>query len=582
MSESGKSINNIRINDLIWFTLQDELISFRYKGLPEDVHFTISFNNKSEYLNLHLTKNIKGIPVEEKPKIYIFYVKKSVLKEVSDKIMLGLLSKFLSQLNTEELKNKFTNETKFIPYELLNDSTLTDNAAAQITDSFKDISKVEKGTRLKIDGDLEAKFLEIAASETIQNLTNDFAVTLTEEVFTKSNSGIVFLKEETFGIIKIEGQWFRLDFNISLLELLKSVILEPWATQIQNYIHSSIEHISTATKKADVAPFNKPIPLVKVTNQKRPARIESDMLKRDKRWEIFYGDISLEDFVNQKLPKFHFKNEVNQEIKDSFDIVFRILKHAYFEYPFLDVAVTKALHILEMAFKIRYRELNQGENWNDRKPLKALMDWFQNRHYFESNNPSFLNHVREIRNHLSHPTRNNLAGTVGLPWVTTVMDLINGLYENIDLRIKRWESTKELKSKFDNFLVNGARLKLIETTYYIYGCGPVAVDNRLEPTLCYFTLLPLFDVTSTIPKIPYLFSYPVNWLSFQKTSIELSMGIGKITLSNDLSAIEIDEISAFKAKLDEDKNFRVHHSMLLFDSENTIRNSIRESDSSRN
>lgn len=30
------------------------------------------------------------------------------------------------------------------------------------------------------------------------------------------------------------------------------------------------------------------------------------------RWEIFYGNISLEDFVNKKLPRFHFKKEVNQ------------------------------------------------------------------------------------------------------------------------------------------------------------------------------------------------------------------------------------------------------------------------------
>ncbi|HRJ31371.1 MAG TPA: hypothetical protein PLV21_02265 [Cyclobacteriaceae bacterium] len=300
-------------------------------------------------------------------------------------------------------------------------------------------------------------------------------------------------------------------------------------------------------------------------------------LKRDKRWEIFYGDISIEDFVEKKLPRFYFKDGVNQEIKDSFEIVYKILTHAYFEYAFLDVAVTKALHILEMGLKIRYRELNNGNEWDEKKPLKALLNWFRDRHYFESNNPDFLNHVREIRNHLSHPNRNNLAGTVGLPWITTVMDLINGLYENIELRVKRWESTKQYKDKFETFLKDGAKLKLMDDTILIYGCGQVIVDNRQEPALCYFSLLPTFDVKSTTPKMPYLFSYPVDMLTFQNNTIDLSLGTNKITLSNDLSITESEKINSFKSTVNEDPDFRIHQSIMHFDAENMIRNSIRES-----
>jgi hypothetical protein len=303
-----------------------------------------------------------------------------------------------------------------------------------------------------------------------------------------------------------------------------------------------------------------------------------EMLKRDRRWEIFYGDISIEEFAHKKLPKFYFKKEVNKEIKESFETVYKLLIHAYFEYVLLDVAVTKALHILEMALKIRYRELNDGQDWNEKRPLKALMDWFQEHHYFESNNPSFLGYVRDIRNYLSHPTRNNLAGTVGLPWVTTVMDLINGLYENIELRKQRWKSTKEFKSNFDNFLKNGARLTLMENTFIVYGCGLVEVDNRQEPALCYIALLPLFDTASTDPKIPFIISYPINLLTFQSQSVELSMGTNKIVLSNGLSTTESETINSFKLKLNEDMDFRAHESMLLFEAENIIRNSIRESE----
>jgi hypothetical protein len=300
-------------------------------------------------------------------------------------------------------------------------------------------------------------------------------------------------------------------------------------------------------------------------------------LKRDKRWEIFYGDISIEDFVEKKLPRFYFKDEVDQEIKDSFKIVFKILTHAYFEYAFLDVAVTKALHILELGLKIRYRELNNGNEWDEKKPLKSLLNWFHERHYFESNNPDFLNHVREMRNLLSHPTHNNLAGTVGLPWISTVMDIINGLYEDIELRVKRWESTKEYKTKFEAFLKDGAKLKLMEDTILIYRCGQVIVDNRKEPALCYFSLLPLFDVASSTPKKSYIFSYRADWLTFENDTIDLSMGTNKIALSSALDSSEFETINKFKSLLADNMDYKVQQLMLLFDAENTIRESIRKS-----
>ena len=64
-------------------------------------------------------------------------------------------------------------------------------------------------------------------------------------------------------------------------------------------------------------------------------------LSRDKRW-FDDGNTSLEEFVNI-LPKINFYDKVNQDVKDAFQTVRNLLIHSYFQYLFVDIAVTKAL-----------------------------------------------------------------------------------------------------------------------------------------------------------------------------------------------------------------------------------------------
>jgi hypothetical protein len=229
------------------------------------------------------------------------------------------------------------------------------------------------------------------------------------------------------------------------------------------------------------------------------------MLKRDSRWDIFYPDISLEEFANEKMPKAIFKDAVNIQIKNAFEIVHKLLTHSYFEYLFLDIAVTRALQIFEMSLVLRYKELSDGKEWDLKtKPLKQLIGWFRERHYFEINDERFLTHVRESRNALSHLKGHNFGGIASIHWIDTVCDLINGLYDDVDLRKQRWEATNEFQIKLDAFLSKGAKFQYLDVTYYIYSLGPLKVDNRVEPISCHFSLLPIFDPTSTNPKVPIM------------------------------------------------------------------------------
>jgi hypothetical protein len=180
----------------------------------------------------------------------------------------------------------------------------------------------------------------------------------------------------------------------------------------------------------------------------------NEILQRDGRWEVFYEDISLPEFV-RKLPSVRFYDEVNQDVKEAFKIIHKLMVHSYYEYLFIDVAVTKALQTFEMALKLRYKELNNKE-WNKKSPLEQLIEWFRKRDFFERDDKNYFDHVRGTRNYLSHPERHHFGGSFWFHWISTTIDLINDLYDEVDLRRQRRAITSDIGEKLDTFIINGA------------------------------------------------------------------------------------------------------------------------------
>lgn len=294
------------------------------------------------------------------------------------------------------------------------------------------------------------------------------------------------------------------------------------------------------------------------------------MLSRHKTWDAFYNDISLQDFVDQKIPKIRFKKEVNSEVKNAFEIVHKLLVHSYFEYLFIDIAVTRALHVFEMALKIRFRELNSGKDWPKKAPLVQLINWFRDRNYFEIDNPEFFKHIRDRRNYLSHPTGHHFGGAVGLPWITTALDLINDLYEDLNLRAERKALEKKFIEELSLFLQNGIKYSYLDDVAYIYSHGPVVVNNRTKIAEYAFGLLPMFDHTSFEAKAPLIICMNQG-LDAKEREVKLIDTEGnQLILTNDLSELEREEIKEFKKELQLNESMNAQHQMLIFDTEKNL------------
>lgn len=159
--------------------------------------------------------------------------------------------------------------------------------------------------------------------------------------------------------------------------------------------------------------------------------------------------------------------------------------------------------------------------------------------------------------------------------IHTIVDLINGLYDDVEIRRERWESTNGWGTKLESFLEKGGKLISLNSGFYVYDMGPLKIENRLDPVLCYFSLLPLFDVNDKKSKAPLVFECPLEGLAVEGNKIDFSLGTEVVFLTNELNEEEIDRIETFKSILNSDVEYRMYTSMQILDAKNAINDAIR-------
>ena len=219
-----------------------------------------------------------------------------------------------------------------------------------------------------------------------------------------------------------------------------------------------------------------------------------------------------------------------------------------------------------MALKLRYSELNDGLKPKPTLKLPHLLEWFRSRNYFEIDYQPFFDQVRKVRNHLTHPERNNLFGTVGLPWLNTVVDLINDLYEDINLRDDRKAKESEFNESLASFLKIGARIKYLGGETYIYSQGPVVVNNKVNPIQTTFSLFPIFSVNSSTHLQPIIINVNEGQLKLDSDEVNLiDINNDQVLIKLDLDESEQATINLFRSKVKDVHEFGIQHSFFVFD-----------------
>lgn len=217
----------------------------------------------------------------------------------------------------------------------------------------------------------------------------------------------------------------------------------------------------------------------------------------DPMWEVFGFNSDADVFYKKMVPELFLKKAVDKDIKENIRVVRKLIQLSYCEYKFYDIAAEKVIFTLEMAMKIRYREL-EGKEWKRGDGMDKLVAWFQQRHYIDANDPEYLDRFRKIRNEFAHPVKHRFAGPNMRYFIEQVVLVINELYDDPVLCKERKEFVKLVMGKLNSF--NGRiRCETKNSVLFSYYAWVGFYDNRSVPAITHFYFNPEFTVPGGKP-----------------------------------------------------------------------------------
>lgn len=165
----------------------------------------------------------------------------------------------------------------------------------------------------------------------------------------------------------------------------------------------------------------------------------------DDRWAIF-GTNSIDEHIHKNVVKGVFDDTVPKEIIGDFKTIEYQQVYAYYHWPLMDEALSKGLRLLEMAIKLKAKDLEiplrttglkpKDKNFNQlirevcaEEPLIQLSET--------------IHHLRSLRNILTHMDSNDFVGGTGGIVKRNLMRLVN-LINDLFL------APEELKNKLDS------------------------------------------------------------------------------------------------------------------------------------
>jgi hypothetical protein len=254
-------IDYISIEDFFWIQFREELVSFGHHYLPADVHFTISYNSRSEDINFHLTRNV--FDCLNKPKITIACMNKELFKDLQEPLSAAIFNKLFVPLDIRFWRGKYGRDLCYLSFSELEKDKRKEQVEEKITQSFKEISHVKRKSKLKIKGATEKKITGIIASAKMRNLMLDNLRSVPVKFIHHSDAGFLLTKKQVVPFIRFGDNWYRIKDQVKPMDLLMAGVDTVTSKELVNKFNESLTIIKTAKSYHDTEPYDNPICLVR-------------------------------------------------------------------------------------------------------------------------------------------------------------------------------------------------------------------------------------------------------------------------------------------------------------------------------
>lgn len=247
-----KNIDYFSVNDLFWIQVKEHLISFGYKELPKDIHFTISFNSVRG-INLHVTKNTNDF--KNKPQIGIVTISKDDFDRFENLITKKLLRLILKPFDIGDFKKRNMNKVGFLSFEKIYLGNTGKMIEEKLKGIIKPISKLQKRSRFKIKGDIETAFNENPFSTTFLKKMMKHIRPLNFKSTLFVEGGNLISRKESITVVKIDDKWF--EFNQpDITNLLILLMGENIGNKIKWRLKRAIVLVKNANTYKEVEKYN--------------------------------------------------------------------------------------------------------------------------------------------------------------------------------------------------------------------------------------------------------------------------------------------------------------------------------------
>ena len=217
------------------------------------------------------------------------------------------------------------------------------------------------------------------------------------------------------------------------------------------------------------------------------------MPDKDPIWEHFLDLKTTKDF-NNLSSNLELDNHIPNDIQDRFELVQKLVRYSYYEYDFLDAALSWAFTTFEFALRHKLAEY-LNDNSSD-KGFGNLIDQANNEGLFDYDKQR-IHTLRKIRNDYFHTDRNQKYGILSLNAVLEIAELINGLYEKVDIRIERKKEIRKTNKKIKKLFSNGASFKSRFQFCYLEDLELIYFNNQKENPNYTFWFFPIFPIPDT-------------------------------------------------------------------------------------
>lgn len=207
-------------------------------------------------------------------------------------------------------------------------------------------------------------------------------------------------------------------------------------------------------------------------------------------WNVYNID-SLVSFNEKFVSNIVIHNNCPEDVRAELETAKKLILHSYYEYEFLDIALTHTIFTLEKALRLKWLNIHKSDT---KKTLQNLIDWFFDNGYFETYNVKPLHQLRDIRNGKVHETIKSLGGALFIQKIKSATRFIYDLYEDEVKRKQRKEDIENIIKLLEQIDKDGCILELNNKRYIIFKIIPLFLNNKKVNNILHIACIPIFDL----------------------------------------------------------------------------------------